>query len=330
MSLSFLILSIYSVSSQQTSQGVLAGSLESLSDKIQEFSTESTDSLTIINQKLDDEQEFKSDTSESLIKSKISELEDELQSIAENLESLQAALEISSTNCGENLDCKSCTGSEKCVWCNVDKICVNGDFYGPMNGECGDYNWAGCTFPGCEEYLDCQTCIGDTGCGWCTIGHFCYEGSAVLKGDCDFEYYYHAEGNTQCPEFLPMSSVTSINTEAILQQKIDELLYIEDQINFEIYELEEKREDIVKEANKGGDIIQGIEVSDFEGIIDVADQQAIEEDEDELLFQELLWDSWANNTIEGITEDVDEDFDDIIIALEKFQDNDEVVDTSDD
>ena len=311
-------------SSQETSQGVLSNSLSELGSEISEFSSQTADSLTSLNTKLEAEQEFSSDASESLISSRISELEIELSGIDTALSMLTQALAQAEPKCGEKLDCDSCTISESCVWCTIEKRCVNGDSLGPINGECSDFLYESCSYAGCNEYLKCEICISDTTCGWCSIGHVCYSATSTLKGDCEFQYFYHAEGNTECPPFTRITEKTSYNSDEVLQQEIDELLFTKEDINNEIEDLNDIREEIVKESSKVVTIPEGIQIHDYEGIGEVTDSQANTEAENRLEFQEELWLDWANSTSMDLDEMIYDEYDDIIEALEVYQNEDEV------
>lgn len=320
-----LVLLFPVVFSQTTSQGILSGGISDLGFEISDVSSDSYSSLSSLNTKFESEQDFASDTSESLILSRISELNSELLNIESSISTLTAALSLANANCKENTDCNSCTSSEACVWCTIESLCVNGDEYGPLYGECIDYLYDKCSYAGCNEYLECELCISDNACGWCSIGHSCYEATSVLKGDCKFEYFYHAAGNTDCPVYTSPTETLSINSEIILQMEIDQLESIQLALLSEIFDLEETREKIVKEANKEIELPLPNTGKDYSGIGETVDSQANQEKDEELAFQEDLWADWAFEISEDIDDVVTIEYDDVIDALEVYQDNDDIL-----
>ena len=307
--------------SQQSSQGILSSSVADLGSEIKDFSSQSSSSFSSLNAKLEAEQDYIADASEYLISSKTYELNSQLDIINANIETIDAALSVVLLECDKNFNCTACTFSQSCIWCTVEKMCVYGDSQGPINGECSEFLYDICSYPGCEEYQDCETCISDTSCGWCSIGHMCYEATSVLKGDCEFEHFYHSEGNTQCPAYTPRSKGAIIDTEIALQEEKNKLLSMKNEIELEIEYLEEIRKDIVAEASKTITIPSGIQGEDYTGIVDVTDQQAEIEKENKIASEQAIWDNWANQTEERTKDLFDEEYTEIIKALQNYEIN---------
>jgi hypothetical protein len=314
----FILLIQSLVLAQETSQGVLATAIEELGEETSQFSAQSSAAFKSLNTKLETEQNFTSSTSESLISSKISELKTEYNKISEELAPLRASYEKAAKNCNEHLSCSSCKTSESCVWCTVEEKCVNGDEYGPTEGDCTDYLYQECTYAGCEEYKDCSTCIGDSNCGWCNIGHTCYEGTEVLKGDCSFKYYYHSAGNTDCPEYTQEESECNDNAEEVILKEINRLEDILNDIQAEIDELEEAKEQIVRKASKKIDLEDDPELAEYEGMTEKVDEKAKKETEEELEWKKKLWENWKNQVNEDIDEDIQEEFDEVIGEINEY------------
>ena len=304
---------------QETSQGVLATAIEELGEETSQFSTQSSAAFKSLNTKLETEQNFTSSTSESLISSKISELKVEYNKVSAKLGPLRASYEIAAKNCNEHLSCTSCKTSESCVWCTVEQKCVNGDQYGPSDGDCTDYLYQECTYAGCEEYQECSTCIGDSNCGWCSIGHTCYEGTEVLKSDCSFKYYYHSAGNTNCPDYSQQEeSDLNDNAEEVILAEIKRLEGVLSDIQTEIEDLEEAKEEIVRKASKKIDLEEDPELADYEGMTGKVDEKAKEETEEELEWKKKLWENWKNQVNEDIDEDIQDEFGEVISEIKEY------------
>lgn len=320
--LNFLYFIIVTTQAQETSQGVLATAIEELGEQTSEFSSQSSAAFRSLNTKLETEQNFTSSTSESLISSKIAELKTEYDKISEKLGPLRASYEKAAKNCNEHLTCNSCKTSESCVWCTVEEKCVNGDEYGPLDGDCSDYLYQECTYAGCEEYKDCNTCIGDSVCGWCNIGHICYEGTELLKGDCSFKYYYHSEGNTDCPEYSEEETVYNDNAEEVILSEITTLEDILNNIQLEINELEEAKEEIVRKASKKIDIDDSVQLADYDGMTENVDSQAKKEAEEDIEWKKKLWENWKEQVDEEVDEDVQREFDKVIEEINEYMESD--------
>ncbi|EFA83532.1 hypothetical protein PPL_02597 [Heterostelium album PN500] len=56
--------------------------------------------------------------------------------------------------CASKTDCSSCTDDRDCVWCEGDKVCVSGTFYGskPID-TCKDFQWMQCKMQGLYTLL---------------------------------------------------------------------------------------------------------------------------------------------------------------------------------
>ena len=311
-----LFLTITTVFSQKTSQGVLSSGTEQLGSEIKDLSSQSLSSLSSLNTKLESENSYIGDVSEVLINAKITELEIQLEKIEDLLSDLNKQLETAALHCEDNLECGQCTALQNCVWCTIEKICVPGNSEGPDQGECSDFLYKACSYPGCEEYVDCEPCIGDTSCGWCSIGHLCYEATAVLKGDCSFKYFYHSEGNTDCPVNTLKAETGYSNDELILEKEIDELSYIENMISQEIQDLD--RKDIVKDASKSFIISDEFEGEDYDGIVNETDTLAENEKNQRLKFQENLWNQFVNTTDNDLEEAISEDYEKVLDVIGEY------------
>ena len=110
-----LFLTITTVFSQKTSQGVLSSGTEQLGSEIKDLSSQSLSSLSSLNTKLESENSYIGDVSEVLINAKITELEIQLEKIEDLLSDLNKQLETAALHCEDNLECGQCTALQNCV-----------------------------------------------------------------------------------------------------------------------------------------------------------------------------------------------------------------------
>jgi Plexin repeat len=281
---------------QETSQGVLSSAIAEVNEELLDLSNQTYASLSSLNDKLESEREFMSDTSELLIKERIDALKSQLNTTQSSLDSLNDEYNEALLDCEQYLNCDSCTGADSCVWCTVEKVCVEGDTYGPTGGNCTDYMYEECSYPGCEGYTTCDLCISDSDCGWCSIGHVCYEATYILKGDCKFEYFYHIEGNYDCPDYTPSNSTNPSPKSLQLKKQIDQLNDQKNNILQDISNLEQAQSNIVKESRVKKPIPDLPSFSDLGNIVDVTDYLANYETSSNRDFQNQLIDYWGEFT----------------------------------
>ena len=146
----------------------------------------------------------------------------------------------------------------------------------------------------------------------------CYEATAVLKGDCSFKYFYHSEGNTDCPVNTLKAETGYSNDELILEKEIDELSYIENMISQEIQDLDQARKDIVKDASKSFIISDEFEGEDYDGIVNETDTLAENEKNQRLKFQENLWNQFVNTTDNDLEEAISEDYEKVLDVIGEY------------
>lgn len=303
---------------QSTSQGLLAAEIEAIGEQTADFSNQASDAFKSLNKKFESEQNFTSSTSEALISSKITELETEYARVEAKLQPLRDLYVKESKNCKEHLSCDTCKTSKSCVWCTVEEKCVNGDEQGPTEGDCSDYLYQECSYPGCEEYQDCESCISDPVCGWCSIGHSCYESTSIEIGDCDFEYFYHSEGNTSCPAYQAKVSTYSDNTDEVLLSEIQSLESILQDISSEIEYLKDCKSEIVRKASDKIEVESAPELSSYEGISNQTDDQAVKEKQAQEEWQGKLWSQWSTDVNAEINDDIQREFGEVIDEINKY------------
>eukprot|EP01121_Diplochlamys_sp_Union-15-3_P007153 TRINITY_DN1798_c0_g1_i3.p1 TRINITY_DN1798_c0_g1~~TRINITY_DN1798_c0_g1_i3.p1 ORF type:complete len:259 (-),score=1.25 TRINITY_DN1798_c0_g1_i3:136-912(-) len=97
-----------------------------------------------------------------------------------------------SLSCSDHSSCSSCVGvhlnTEYCGWCSEAETCMNGNFSGPTNGNCVNWEWYGDSwtdFGGkcCSDRNNCTDCINDHNpkheCSWCMDNEQCLSSSSL-------------------------------------------------------------------------------------------------------------------------------------------------------
>ncbi|XP_031550014.1 attractin-like protein 1 [Actinia tenebrosa] len=89
------------------------------------------------------------------------------------------------TVCNDYSTCKTCTGNDKCMWCESQRKCVGLNAYVVSfpYGQCHEWTKDKCADVSCEGRKTCQDCHTLPGCGWCDDGSGTGLGQCMPGGD---------------------------------------------------------------------------------------------------------------------------------------------------
>ena len=316
-----LMLLLVGACAQSTPEGAIAEGVDTENASFKNLSEETQDVLIDLNEELQEAKELSGESGDILIQHEIEKRKEEVESLNEEIQEVYWEYLEALENCKAKFSCFECVPSEHCVWCPVEKECVLGNQKGPYEGECTIFNSETCSSEGCDQYNSCDLCIMDPLCGWCQEGNYCLEGTASISNSCSQEFYYHLEGNSECPKNKPQGQSAPIATESKeasqLEAEYTELEEEREELLFEIEVLEIARESILEQSAVNQEVTNQIYSDNYQKIELVVDAQASEENREEAEFQIETWNAYTEETSAEISEEVVDESGTVVSNLEE-------------
>lgn len=214
------------------SEGRIAEGVQGTNGNLEELGRERMDALRTRNEMIERENRLKEQAEVELLTSQVEDVQAELRDVDEAIEQTQAQVRLSS--CEVLTLCSSCTLRPDCVWCSSESICVAGDDFGPILGECTDFTH-NCA---CQDVQTCSECLTlPQNCGWCPDFNHCLPLNSLCR----------TSFSTNCTQNNPISA--DFSDELTAQRSLTSSLTLQFSLKSELNRLQAQLLSILQEQN---------------------------------------------------------------------------------
>ena len=145
--------------SDLSSEATIANGIEVTGIDLSKISDEVSKNIYTIDSNIEASTAELSSAFNSILLSRILELQEELDDINSQINELTEEMSLLTLKCQEFSNCLSCTTNSNCVWCNSG-FCTEGDKKGPYHNECSSFIYDDkCPKVSCSSYDACSSCV---------------------------------------------------------------------------------------------------------------------------------------------------------------------------